>query len=86
MPALSLPSTALRCLLVASCPPLRTQISGDEVVVEDALDECCGFAHLGHALLKDSNKNMVAEVKRDGAVRTYFVCVHARVSVSEVRR
>jgi len=48
----------------------KDQISGDEVVVEDALDECCGFAHLGHALLKDSNKNMVAEVKRDGAVHS----------------
>jgi len=47
---------------------LQDQISGDECVVEDAMDERCGMVHLGHATIKDNQGSTVAEIHGNGIV------------------
>ena len=53
-----------------SPPPPRApkQLSGDEVVIEDASGQVCGSVHLGRGLLADATGATVAEVRRDGTL------------------
>lgn len=44
------------------------QLSGDECVVEDALDERCGSINLGTATIHDNSGSTVAEFEQDGTV------------------
>ena len=44
------------------------QLSGDECVVEDALDDRCGSINLGTATIHDNSGSTVAEFEQDGTV------------------
>lgn len=44
------------------------QLSGDEVVIEDASGEVCGSVHLGRGTLCDATGATVAEIHRDGTL------------------
>lgn len=46
----------------------QEQLSGNEVVVEDAVDERCGIVDLGTAAIKDNQGSTVAEMASNGTL------------------